>query len=156
MDRTKQLLIWKKIATLVLFLLVGFTLKAQEVTTSGTVVDTNGEPLIGVSVMAQGTAKGTTTDLDGHYTITVNQNTTLVFSYVGMTTQSLKAVNGTLDVTLKSEATSLDEMVVVGYVYSARVMSQELSPRSRGQLSKIWLSTTRLPHLQVKLRVYRL
>ena len=115
MDRTQHQFIWKKIAMFVLLLFVGLTVKAQEVTTRGTVVDTDGEPLIGVTVMAQGTAKGTTTDLYGKYTITVNQNTTLVFSYVGMVSQSYKAVNGTLDVTLKSEATSLDEMVVVGY-----------------------------------------
>ena len=115
MDRTKHQFIWRKIATLILFLFVGITIKAQDVTTTGTVVDTNGEPLIGVSVMAQGTAKGTTTDIEGRYSITVRANATLIFSYVGMTTQSIKAVNGTLNVTLRSEATALDEMVVVGY-----------------------------------------
>ncbi len=115
MDRTKHQKIWRKIVTLVLFLFVGFSLKAQEVTTTGTVVDINGEPLIGVSVMAQGTARGTTTDIDGKYSITVKENATLIFSYVGMTTQSLKAVNGILNVTLSESATSLDEMVVVGY-----------------------------------------
>lgn len=88
---------------------------AQGWTTSGTVVDESGEPLIGVTVLEQGTTQGTQTDIDGNYVIKVKPNAKLTFSYVGMTAQTLKAVNGKLNVVLKLDAQSLDDLVVIGY-----------------------------------------
>ncbi len=115
MNQTKHQTPWRQIAAIFLFLIGGLCAMAQDVTTSGTVTDESGEGLIGVSVMAQGTAIGTTTDINGNYTIKVKPDAILVFSYVGMTTQSHKAVNGTLNVVLKEASVALDEMVVVGY-----------------------------------------
>jgi len=83
---------------------------------SGTIVDAAGEPIIGATIMQQGTTNGTVTDFDGNYTLDVPANATLVISYVGYTTQEIK-LNGqsTLNVTLEEDAQNLDELVVVGY-----------------------------------------
>lgn len=89
----------------------------QPVTVTGTVTDVNGAPLIGVSVAVSGTTTGTITDLSGAYSIPgVAPNSTLVFSFVGMTTQEVP-LNGRIkvDVVLKEEAIGLDEVVVIGY-----------------------------------------
>ncbi|MEO0341485.1 MAG: SusC/RagA family TonB-linked outer membrane protein [Bacteroidota bacterium] len=90
------------------------TLSAQ--TVSGTVTDSSG-PLPGASVVVKGTANGTQTDFDGNYSIdNVDNNATLVFSYIGYATQEI-AVNGqgTINVTLLEDASQLEEVVVVGY-----------------------------------------
>lgn len=84
----------------------------------GTVVDvSNGEPLIGASVMENGTQNGTTTDLDGNFKLNAKSgNATIVVSYVGYATQkvSLKGRNQ-VTISLTQEDSSLDEVVVVGY-----------------------------------------
>ncbi len=72
------------------FLLLTFWASAQ-VTVTGTITDQSGETLIGVSVLESGTSNGTTTDLDGKYSLKVqDQNSTLVFSYAGMKTQNVE------------------------------------------------------------------
>ena len=66
-------------------LLVASTVVAQAQTISGTVKDATGEPVIGATVMEQGTTNGTVTDFDGNYTITLKgKSQKLTFSYVGM------------------------------------------------------------------------
>ena len=75
------------IKKLLVFFLTIFTMTAyaQNVTMTGTVVDTDNLPLIGVNVVIKGTSTGTTTDLDGKFTLTGENGQTLVFSYIGMT-----------------------------------------------------------------------
>ena len=108
------------IARRIFFLLIGllFTVgvNAQTIAVSGTVTDPTGEPLIGASILAQGTSTGTSTDIDGHYTINVASNATLVFSYVGYDPQTV-AVNGqtTINVTMKENSVMLNEVVAIGY-----------------------------------------
>lgn len=89
----------------------------QSRTVSGTVVsEADGEPLIGVSVYLKGnTGKGVVTDLNGRYSLTVPAGATLVFSYVGFTTQEVKVEGSVVNVELKEDAELLDEVVVVGY-----------------------------------------
>ena len=84
---------------------------------SGTVVDAQGEPIIGASVMVKGTTTGTVTDFDGKFTIQkVPQNGTLAISYVGYRTQSVAvAGKSQISVTLEEDKQLLDEVVVVGY-----------------------------------------
>ena len=87
------------------------------ITVKGTVVDNNAEPLIGASVVVKGNASlGTVTDFDGNFTLAVpSESTTLVVSYVGMTTRELKVgKQRTFNVTLQSD-TELEEVVVVGF-----------------------------------------
>lgn len=84
---------------------------------SGTVKTTAGETLPGVSVVIKGTTKGTVTDIDGNYQISVpDEDATLVFSYVGYDKAEVK-VDGKseINVTLKEEVSELDEVVVIGY-----------------------------------------
>lgn len=96
---------------------VGIETVMQSVKVKGTVLDKNQTPIIGATVMVEGTSTGTITDLDGNYFIEVpNQNSKLVVSYIGYTTQSVD-VNGrtSINVTLYEENFNLDEVVVVGY-----------------------------------------
>lgn len=89
---------------------------AQTISVRGTVVDSAGEPLMGASVIAQGTTVGVATDFDGNFTIQVAPDATLVVSYVGYESQSV-AVSGQsiVNVVLKESALMLDEVVAIGY-----------------------------------------
>lgn len=83
---------------------------------SGSVKDVNGEPIIGATVMEEGTTNGTITDFDGNFVLEVADGADLDISYIGYQTQKLKAQSGKLlAVTLKEDAEILDEVVVVGY-----------------------------------------
>ena len=85
-------------------------------TITGRVADPQGEPLIGVSVMVDGTTVGTITDFDGNYQIDAPKTGVLVFSYVGYTTENVKIQSrSVINVTLKEDNKLLDEVVVVGY-----------------------------------------
>ncbi len=99
-----------------LFVAMGINLSAQTITLTGNVKDTTGEPVIGASILEKGTANGTITDFDGNFKLTVGANATVVVSYIGMTPQEISANGKTrLDVTLKEDATALEEVVVIGY-----------------------------------------
>ncbi len=84
---------------------------------SGTVTDEGGGALPGVSILVKGTQRGTTTNVEGSYSVVVpDNNAVLVFSYVGYQSQEVAVENRTrLDVSLKIDNKSLDEVVVVGY-----------------------------------------
>ncbi|MDO5446763.1 MAG: TonB-dependent receptor [Prevotellaceae bacterium] len=98
--------------TLVLSLMFT-TVQAQNV--SGKVSDDQG-PLIGATVAVKGTSTGTVTDQNGNYQLNVKPGSTLVFSYVGMTTQEIKVGSKkTINVTLKEDIGLLEDLVVIGY-----------------------------------------
>ncbi len=80
----------------------------------GTVVDQNGEPLIGVSVMVKNSNKGAVTDMDGKFSVEAASGAQLEFSYIGYVSQTLKASNN-MQVTMRDDSQSLDELVVIGY-----------------------------------------
>ena len=83
---------------------------------SGTVKDVNGEPIIGATIMEEGTTNGTITDFDGNFVLEVADGAELDISYIGYQTQKLQAKSGkALAVTLKEDLETLDEVVVVGY-----------------------------------------
>lgn len=89
-------------------------LYAQKVT--GTVISgSDNEPLIGASVMVQGTKVGSVTNLDGNFTIDAKNGQTLEVSYLGFITQKVKVTGSVINVTLNEDKQSLDEVVVVGY-----------------------------------------
>lgn len=82
----------------------------------GEVVDTKGEPLIGVNVAVKGQPVGTIADMDGKFTLDIpTGNVTLVFSYIGYVSQELKPSNTSMKVVLREDTQNLDEVVVVGY-----------------------------------------
>lgn len=97
-----------------LFISIGFIL-AQTTKISGTVVDNNGESVIGASVVVKGTTIGVATDLDGKFSIEVpDGKNLLVFSLVGMKTVELNAAQG-MRVVMTDNETALSEVVVVAY-----------------------------------------
>lgn len=77
--------------------------------------ETNGEPLVGVSIMLTGTNQGTVTDLDGAFSIQAKTGQTLKFSYVGYNTQVIKVSSENLIVRLKENENTLDEVVAIGF-----------------------------------------
>lgn len=102
---------------LILFSAISLSVSAQTITVKGNVKDTNGEPIIGASVVEKGnTTNGTITDLDGNFSIKVDGKKTLVISYIGMKTQEI-ALQGrkSINVTMKDDSQALDEVVVIGY-----------------------------------------
>ncbi|MCB0806969.1 MAG: TonB-dependent receptor [Bacteroidales bacterium] len=109
----------KSFTLMLLFLFLGsIHVFSQQITVSGTVFSADDdETLPGVTVIVKGSTNGTTTDINGNYTLqNVPPNDTLLFSFVGMKTQEV-AVNGrtTIDISLATESFGLDEVVVIGY-----------------------------------------
>lgn len=106
---------------IMLLFLPSLAMKAasQSLTVSGVVTSsTDKMPLIGVSVLVKGTTNGTVTDFDGNYSLGVEKGQTLVFSYIGFITQEVViADQKTLNVEMKEDTETLDEVVVVGLVY---------------------------------------
>lgn len=95
-----------------LFLCIGAALAQTKV--SGTVVSQeDGQPVIGASVLVQGTSTGTTTDIDGKFSLDVPSGKKLVISYIGMQSQTVAAKDG-MKVTLSNDQTNLQEVVVTG------------------------------------------
>lgn len=86
----------KRVLCLLVLLVVSFPLFAQVKTVTGTVTDEAGSPLPGVSVLIQGTKKGTSTDFDGKYSLQANQGDVLEFSYIGFATQTKKVMGGVI------------------------------------------------------------
>lgn len=94
-----------------------------DVTITGTVKDANGEPIPGVTILLPGTTTGTTTDLDGKYSISVPEGSNLVFSFIGFETQKIPINDkSVIDVVLTEDTASLDEFVLVGYGMQKKVM----------------------------------
>lgn len=98
----------------VMFLLSSTLAFAQNRVT-GTVKDKTGMPLPGVNVLEKGTTNGSITDVDGKYIINVEKGKTLLFSYIGFTTQEITVNKSQIDVTLQEDLQALDEVVVIGY-----------------------------------------
>ena len=89
----------------------------QSVSVKGQVLDADGIPVIGASILEKGTTNGVITDIDGNYSLNVSsKNAVIVISYIGYKTVELKASDPSLSkVTLKEDTEVLDEVVVVGY-----------------------------------------
>ncbi len=105
----------KRSLILFAFLIVMAQLSAQQ-TIRGTVTDETDYPLPGVAVVVKNTLRGTATDMDGTYSITASPDDILQFTMIGMTTVEVRVGNQTLiDVRLESEATAIEDVVVIGY-----------------------------------------
>ncbi|WP_223170120.1 TonB-dependent receptor [Maribacter aquimaris] len=95
----------------------GMELQNLQLQVSGVITDENGTPLPGASIIEKGTTNGTTSDFDGIFAIDVsNSDVILVISYIGFTTKEV-AVQGqtSISITLKENASALDEVVITGY-----------------------------------------
>ena len=100
------------------------TNQPAERTVRGRVLDTEGESIPGVSVLVRGTTRGTTTDLDGYYTLEgISSQATLVFSFIGMRSEERYVGDrSVIDVVLQSDLVGLDEVVVIGYGTQRRAL----------------------------------
>ena len=107
----------RKYLTMVVLLLMSISMFAQQHSVKGTVVDQNGQPIIGMTVMEQGTQNGTTTDIDGNYQITVSSGgAVLEFTALGYSTVVEQVNNrAVIDVESAEEAMVLDAVVAIGY-----------------------------------------
>lgn len=97
--------------------MVTTSISQQSRTVSGTVVDEHGQPVIGANVFEKGTTNGTTTDLDGQFSLSMqNTGNPLVVSYIGYNTEELiYSGSGRMTISLTPASLGLDEVVVVGY-----------------------------------------
>lgn len=105
----------RNVLTLLLAIFFALPAFSQQLTVQGTVIDENGEPVIGASVVASSGA-GAATDFDGKFTLNVSSDAVLTVSYVGYSPQEV-AVNGKSDILVKLSPSSvvLDEVVAIGY-----------------------------------------
>ena len=124
------------------------TSNANKRNISGRVVDEKGEPIIGASVMVQGSSLGTITNVDGRYTLAnVPENSTITVSYIGYITVNYAATSRNLSqVVLREDSKTLEEVVVVGYGTQKKVnltgavaivSGDELTTRSAANLSQL-------------------
>ena len=91
-------------------------LLAQSKTITGKVTSNEGETMPGVSILIKGTSTGTATDIDGNYSIQASEGSTLVFSFIGMVTKEITVNSSSVyNVTLETDVSQLDEVLVVGY-----------------------------------------
>lgn len=108
----------KKITLFLIAVMTCLGVYAQNVKVSGTVVSaSDGDPLVGATVMVKGSTVGTATDVDGKFTVEASVGKTLVFSYVGYEPQEIKVsgAQSDLQISLKENSQLLDDVVVVGY-----------------------------------------
>ena len=110
----------KKLLFSLLSLFMATLAYAQDITVNGTVVDDTGEPVIGATVMVEGTSNGTTTDLDGNFSLKVAKNAKLKITYIGYDPQTLPAKNG-MKVVLKTNSVVLGGVEVVAYGVQKKV-----------------------------------
>ena len=127
MKRNRYLLV-------LLALIVSTAMRAQGIL--GTVTDDQGEPVIGASVVEKGNPQnGTITNFDGQFTIRVSEGTPIIISYIGYTSQEVRAANG-MAVTLKEDAQTLQDVVVIGYgVQKKSVVTASIAKVSADDLS---------------------
>jgi TonB-dependent starch-binding outer membrane protein SusC len=126
------------------FLAVGQTLLAQGITVRGRVTSADdGTGLPGVNVFEKGTTTGSVTDNEGNYQISVSNNATLVFSFIGMTTQEIPVGTQTvINVSLASDVSTLSEVIVTGYLtQTQREVSGSIASVSGGQIDRIPLAS---------------
>ncbi len=107
----------KKLSLVLMLVLTSIGAIMAQRTITGTVVDAEGEPLIGATVLVKGTSQGTVTDIDGDYSVEVPADAeTLIFSYTGFQAQEIViGASNFIDVTMEADVIGLDDVIVTGY-----------------------------------------
>ncbi len=124
---------------LLLAIFAHLPLFAQNITVKGIVKDTDGEALIGASIVQKGTTNGITTNANGEFTISVPVKSSITVSYIGYETQTI-SVNGrsSINVTLKPSSAMLDEVVAIGYgTVKKRDLTGAVSSVTGAELTKV-------------------
>ncbi|NDW08222.1 TonB-dependent receptor [Dysgonomonas sp. 520] len=120
----------------------------QQKTITGTIIDNNGEPVIGATVRVKDSKTGTVTDFDGKYSIKASPKDKLVVSYLGYSQQEVDVKNNTqIDMTLQEDSKTLDELVVIGYgsvkksnltIATSNITSEAIEGRPVTNLSQLF------------------
>jgi TonB-linked SusC/RagA family outer membrane protein len=145
---------------------------AQEIQITGKVTDESGAPMVGVNILIEGTMNGTITNADGTYSIKAQQNSVLVFSFLGYLSEKVTvAGQNEIDVQLHPEVTSLEEIVVIGYGTQRKeavtgsvatikgdmvqdVPSSNITQALQGRISGVEMSqTSTKPGTQMQIRI---
>jgi TonB-dependent starch-binding outer membrane protein SusC len=111
---------YKKLASMIIFSMMGMVIFAQ--TIKGKIIDENNEPIIGVTIVEEGTTNGTISDIDGNYSImTVTKTPRLTFSFIGYEAQTQDVGDRSeVNVSLSKSVSRLEEVVVTGYLPTKR------------------------------------
>ncbi|MCH4183782.1 MAG: carboxypeptidase-like regulatory domain-containing protein, partial [Prevotella sp.] len=126
----------KRYLILLLALLVSITTFAQKATYKGVVMDHNGDPIIGASVVKKGTSVGTVTDLEGNFSLSTEAGSILSVSYIGYRTKEVK-VSPNMRIVLDENSESLNEVVVVGYgIQKKSVVTASIAKVGADELGK--------------------
>ena len=105
-----------KLQLTLFFALCGMFITYAQSQVNGTVLDSDGSPVPGATVLVQGTSNGTTSDFDGNFSIAIEDQQTLEVSYVGYKTKTVQFTGqDSIEVTLEADQTELDEIIVTGY-----------------------------------------
>ncbi|MCF0182069.1 MAG: TonB-dependent receptor [Muribaculaceae bacterium] len=126
----------KRFFLIIAALMLAVCAHAQNVVASGTVIDPDGEPVIGASVVEAGTTNGTTTDFDGMFTLEVKKGASITISYIGCKPLTIVAAQN-MDIKLESDSEVLQELVVTGYMTEKKSdLTGAVSVVSVGDLKK--------------------
>lgn len=105
---------------------------------NGTILDSNGEPIIGANVVEKGTRNGTITDQNGHFSLVVQPNASVVISYIGFESQTHVVTGNVLNVVMSEDSQALNEVVVVGYgTRKAGEITGAVSTVKAGEIQKL-------------------
>ncbi|PXV62006.1 TonB-linked SusC/RagA family outer membrane protein [Dysgonomonas alginatilytica] len=139
MNKRTSICLKQKMALLcMLFFMSALAAFAQNFTANGVITDSSTkETLPGVSVTVRGTTIGTISDPDGKFSLSVPQNGTLVFSYLGYKTFEIKASNGTGNISLEPLSFAIDDVVVVGIRMRKSDLTGAVGSISKEQLQEI-------------------
>ena len=126
---SKYLLLW------IAGMLLSVQAFAQAIVVNGTVVEKDGEPIIGANVLIKGTTNGAITDLDGNFTLNAQQGDILVISFIGYKNQELPA-SANMKITLHEDTEILDDVIVIGYATgSQRTVSGAIQRVGREEMN---------------------
>ena len=117
-----------------------FTTTVAEKTVTGTVTNNAGEPLIGATVVGKGSTRGTLTNTDGSFSLTVDDDVnTLIVSYVGFATKEVEISGGSINITLEEEDMNLDEVVIsaLGISRNKRALGYSVTELGGDAVSKV-------------------
>ncbi|MBL0739359.1 von Willebrand factor type A domain-containing protein [Flavobacterium sp. GN10] len=145
-----------KLISSAIAMLICFVTMAQEKTISGTVTDKSNLPLPGVQITIKGTKKYSQTDYNGNYSIQAKKGDALVFSYVGMDSQTIYVKDSNIiNVVLKENSAQLQEVVVVGYGVQKKSMLTGSVSERKGKRAKVQAESNSLyaPSPTVSIRV---
>lgn len=107
----------RSFATLLLMLVFGVSMYAQQISIKGVITEAaNGEPIIGANIIEKGTTNGTITNFDGEFSLSVQANATIIVKYVGFQDQEIAVAGKTnFIIQMKEDAIALQEVVAIGY-----------------------------------------